>query len=188
MKIVTTLLSVVVLAACAATGGPSRGAPSDRSTTTISMPASSHGASVARPIQLTTSADAGPVSVNVDLSAQELWDALPAAYQIVGIEVGTLDQENRVIGNRRLRVSRRLGGEPLSRYFRCGDTAFGAPQADQNPVELSVLTTVVPDGDQSRMETTVHAVVINAANGGARVSCSSTGALERALADSFIVR
>lgn len=188
MKKSITLFAVLAVAACAGTGATGRGASPDRSTTTISMPASSHGASVARPISVTTSADAGPATVTVGLSANALWDALPAAYQVVGIEVGTLDQENRVIGNRRLRVSRRLGGEPLSRYLRCGETAFGAPQADQNPVELSVLTRVVPDGEQARMETSVHAVVINAANGGARTPCSSTGALERALAENFTVR
>lgn len=187
MKRTVTLFSLLVLAACAGTGASSRGASSDRSTTTISMPASSNGASVARPIQLTTSADAAAI-VTVDMSANRVWEALPAAYQLIGVEVGTVDQENRVIGNRRLRLTRRLGGTPLSRYLRCGDTAFGAPQADHHPVELSMLTKVFPDGEQSRMETSVHAVVINSANGGARMPCSSTGVLERALAEKFTVR
>lgn len=189
MRAIIPIAALVTLVACAgaATGG--RGDLPERTTTTVSMPATGAGGSLGSgTMDVTTTRDRSPVVATVALSADALWAALPAAYQAVGIEVGTIDHENRMIGNRRLRVSRRLGGQPLSRYLRCGDTPFGAPQADQYPVELSVLTRVVPDGDRSRMETSVQASAVNAANGGARTACTSTGAIERALADKFTVR
>jgi citrate lyase gamma subunit len=71
----------------------------------------------------------------------------------------------------------------LSRYFTCGSTALGTEAADTYRLQLSVVSTVLRQGSGSRLETTVEAIARQPGTSSAPVNCSSTGELEKAIAN-----
>lgn len=168
----------VTTAACAAAG--SSGAGATRSTTTIStsgmgMPTS----------QIETRSDTRGDIVAFTAAPGDVWKAVPDAYAELGIEVGTVDPENRVIGNPKLVARGRLAGQPLTRWVSCGVDAFGVPLSNAHRVELSVLSEVrsSPDGGTA-VETRVGGVALRSASG-ANAVCTSTGKLERRIAQAI---
>lgn len=168
------VLAALALGACAtATGDETLGAPK---VTTVST---TGGATVAIESQPTT----GGRSATIAAAPERVWEVLPAVYQGLGVTVGTINPAARVLGNTSLRLNRRLGGEPVSRFVECGTTATGFPIADAYRVEMSVMTGVAPMAPGSRVETHVNAQAVNPSVSGAPVHCTTTGRLEQLIAD-----
>lgn len=179
-------LLALALSACA---GTTAGTSPTRSTTSVSMPAGGPQGSVGTgSVSVTTHADAGPSVAELTVSADAAFQALPQVYQDLGIPMGTQDPAQRLFGNRKVQVSRRLGRQPLSRVVNCGNTAFGAPVADSYRVQLSIVSTVRPEGSGSRLETRVEASAAQPGVSGAPVACASTGWLEERIATGVRVR
>ena len=129
--------------------------------------------------------NAGPEGslASFNASPEAVWRALPRVFEQLQIPVGHVDANARVIGNQRYVVRRRLGGEPVQRYFNCGSGVTG-PLTSTHDIAVSILVKVMPDGEAaSRLQTTVEA---NAhSRGGASghpVSCGSAGRLEGRIA------
>jgi hypothetical protein len=106
---------------------------------------------------------------------------MPAVYQGLNIPVGTIDQNSRVIGNRRIQTnSGRIAGGRASLHLNCGSTGLGAPIADSYQVDLSVLTQIVPAASGStQVQTSVDANATQRGVSSAPVRCASTGRLEQ---------
>ncbi len=121
------------------------------------------------------------VSEVIPLTADEVYALLPAAYAAVGIEVASASAAERKLGNTYFTATRRLGRRPVSEYVRCADNPMGGSMADTKPVRLSVLSTVTPMDESSRLSTRVQASTATGERGGALL-CSSTGLLETAIA------
>ena len=123
------------------------------------------------------------VSHSVAASPEATWNALVQVYENLGIEVAGLDPNARAISNPDFRLSRRLGGERLSRYLECGSGSIGG-FADHFRIQMNILSQVqaAPDG-QSTVHTTIQAVGDNPeGTSNTRVPCSSTHQLEHRIA------
>ncbi|MDQ3522790.1 MAG: hypothetical protein M3434_10705 [Gemmatimonadota bacterium] len=109
---------------------------------------------------------------------------MPAVYEALKIPVGTIDQNTRVIGNRRIESrSGRIAGERASSYLNCGNTGIGGPIADSYQVNLSVLTQIVPAaGGSTQVQTSIEASATQRGVSSAPVRCASTGRLEQQIA------
>ena len=186
MRLSATPLLTLALAACASTTGT--GAPPPPATTTISMAGGGGDGSMSTgTFGVRTTADAGLTRTEVAATPERVFAALKEAYPTIGVQVGTVDDAQRMVGNRRLEISRRLGSSPISRYLRCGETAFGAPAADQHRVRLNMVSTVRPAAEGSVVETVVQATATPAGQSNG-ANCSSTGILEENLAKAVQVR
>ena len=173
---------MLALAGCAST--PGAGSPPPPATTTISMAGTGGQGSVATgTLAVRTTADAGLTRLELAATPERVFAALREAYPAIGVQVGTVDSEQRMVGNRRLEISRKLGSSPISRYIRCGETPFGAPAADQHRVRVNMVSTVRPQGEGSLVETVLQATSTPAGQNTV-TNCSSTGVLEELLAKS----
>jgi len=123
------------------------------------------------------------VSHGIEASPDAAWDALVQVYRNIGIEIAGQDNGRRVINNPDLRVTRRLGGERLSRYLECGSGSIGG-FADRFRIQMNILSQVEesPEG-LSTLHTTIQAVGDNPeGTSNTRVPCSSTHQLEHRIA------
>ena len=124
------------------------------------------------------------VSVPIAASPDAVWEALVQVYGTLGIEIAGADPTTRFLNNPDFVVSRRLGGERLSRYLECGSGTIGGG-ADRMRVHMNILSQVEakPDG-QSSVHTTIQAIGDNPeGTSNSRVPCSSTHELELRIAD-----
>lgn len=124
------------------------------------------------------------VESDLGASSDDVWEAAMAAYEELGIEV-TYSRPGQEVGNRQLRVRRRLAGDRLSKYLRCGVDATGRPMADSYIVTLNVVSDVTGVTDlQSRLGTTVSASALKpGGTSTAPVLCTSKGLLEERIAE-----
>lgn len=123
------------------------------------------------------------VSVDIPASPEVTWGALIQVYENIGIEVGGADLRTRSLNNTDLLVSRRLGGERLTRYLSCG-SGVTAGSAAHIPIHMSILSQVTAgSGGQSVLHTTIQAVGENPEGvSNTRVPCGSTHQLEYRIA------
>lgn len=122
----------------------------------------------------------GVVSSWVPASPDSVWRKLPEVYRDLGFEadaLGLFDPERRQIGVVEHRT-RRVLGERLAEYVRCGDS-FGAPKANNGQVRLTVRTWLDPDEDGARISTTVSGWTRGAGASTGPIRCVSKGTLER---------
>jgi hypothetical protein len=178
----TALLIVIpacaVLAACASNSAISR--PNVSQT----MRVAGAGAS---DIALSAAPTVNANSATVAFPLASVWRALPWVFDSLSIPIGTVDPTQHVIGNSGLKVRRRLGKSPLSRFIDCG-TAQASPSADTYDVQLSVLTQAQPSDSGTMLSTTVDAVARPADMRGDYIHCSSNGVLEPLIVKTLTAR
>jgi hypothetical protein len=123
-------------------------------------------------------------SSTIQAAPERVWAVMPNVYQALNIPVGTIDQNTRVIGNRRIESrSGRIAGERASSYLNCGNTGIGASIADSYQVNLSVLTQIVPaPGGTTQVQTSIDANATQRGVSSVPVRCASTGRLELQIA------
>ena len=141
----TALLSVLVVAGCASSGPGPAGSVEEQ---TVRV-AGNTGTT-----QIHTTATTRPRVTTLDMSLEQVWRVLPAAYAAVGVEIAHTDRARRVIGNPGFRARRRLGDTPISRFLDCGN-AQGGPSADSYEVHFSVLTDLQAEGPERTIVTTL---------------------------------
>lgn len=110
--------------------------------------------------------------------------ALQLAFDSIGVDPAVHDPMQGLVGNLGLKVTRRLAGQPMSRWVDCG-TSHTGPTANAYRVHLAILASVTagPDGN-SRVRVAVAAGA-QAFSGplGDPIACESTGALEQRIVD-----
>lgn len=108
------------------------------------------------------------------------WRAVFEAYSALDIPVARVDSAAGIVENPRIRTSRRLAGNRLSRYFDCGRTAFGREAADEYILFINLTTQVQALApDSSRVTTSVDATARDPSGTSTEVvRCGSRGALE----------
>ncbi|CAA9372557.1 MAG: hypothetical protein AVDCRST_MAG68-5665 [uncultured Gemmatimonadetes bacterium] len=121
------------------------------------------------------------VSEVIPVAADEVYALLDEAYASLGIEVASASAGERKMGNTYFTATRRLGPRLVSEYVRCADNPLGGSMADTKPVRFSVLSTVTPLAESSRLSTRVQASTATGERGGALL-CTSTGLLEAGIA------
>jgi hypothetical protein len=163
--------TVLALAGCASGGTPSRSSAPNRVVST------SNGMDVYLNPEDESTTDM------VQAAPPEVWTALVAAYSDLGVEVGTADPANRVLGNHQLMALRRLGDEPLTTYFDCGSAGLSGKVAAQARLTIDLYTQLQPEGSGTLVVThaTAKARPING-TGAAYAGCRSSGELEKRIA------
>lgn len=123
------------------------------------------------------------VSIDIPGSAQATWDALNQVYADLEIEVEGRDSRAMALNNTSFSVSRRLGGERLSKFFRCGTGMSGA-NADRFRIQINIYSRVqAVSPEMSILETTIQAFGTNPeGTSNTRVACGSTHQLEYRMA------
>lgn len=170
------LLSIVALSGCAtANTVPRRPIPDE--TVRIVGPG--------RTIEVTTSPAVAARVETVWYPLYQVWRVLPAVYDSLAIPVSSLDSVSHVIGNSGIKLRRRLGNVPLTRYLDCGDSQ-GAPSAETYEIHLSIFTRVQSAASgTTTVATTIEATGRPVTLSGEYVRCSSTGALESHLVNTL---
>ncbi len=120
----------------------------------------------------------------LDLTPEAAYTALPLAFGFLGIEVRTHQDSERMMGNTNFIARRQLKGERLSSYVDCGRGATLQNNADNYEVRFSVLSQIVPaDEGKVAVRTRVDATARSLATTSNRITCTSTGELERRIAE-----
>ena len=162
----------VALGACASAGSTGSGPASQ----TISVVGPSGNAQINSPREASSNIQTLPFTVD------QVWRALPVAFDSLGIPVQALDNAKHTIGNTNFAIRRRLKNVPLSRYIDCGASQMG-PSADDYDARLTVLTEVRPGEGGATVSTSVQAVARPMNYAQEFSACSSKGSLEQRLID-----
>ena len=123
-------------------------------------------------------------------SVEQIWRALPAVFDSLGIPIGSMDAATRTVGNVAYKVHGRLKNVPLSRYVDCGSSTNMGPNADSYDVVFSLVVAVRP-GDtagSSSVATTFDAVGRPATFAQEYSECPSKGTLETRLLELLTAR
>lgn len=166
-------LLCLAVAGCASTNTTSQASPAVE---TVRIQGGSGGMTMATVHE--AAANGGVVPFTLDSA----WFALRSVYDSLGIALTTIDPNNHVMGNPNVRIRRRLGQVPMSKYLNCGNTQ-GAPSADTYELMLSVLTTLRRDAAGTLVMTTVEGQGRPITLAGDYTRCSSTGGLEARIVD-----
>jgi len=159
----------VVLSACA-----SGGAADTSPTRTVRVVDGSGGT-----VQLSTAPSRDlTAAATLAYPHDQVWRALPAVYDALGIPVSELSTAASTIGNPGFRARRRLGDVPLIRYLECGRTQDG-PNAETYELHVSIVTQVRPaDAMTTTVATTLQATARPVGVAGNSVQCVTKGDLE----------
>lgn len=122
--------------------------------------------------------DVSVVRDTVHAIVEEVWNLVPEAYVQLGIPIGGVNPEARLLGNTGFRARDDLSDLRLSRIISCGRTMTG-DIAERYDVELEVLTQVHDAEGASVVASVVEATARPRGVSGNAVRCSSTGRLER---------
>jgi hypothetical protein len=117
-----------------------------------------------------------------------VWGILPMVYDSLGIKVGDVDPDKRVLGNSQIKATRQLAKVPLSKYLDCGN-AQGFPSADTYLVQMSVLTHLAEDkSGLTSISTVIQASARPMQFAGESVRCTTKYTLETAIVDGIKAR
>jgi len=112
-----------------------------------------------------------------------VWSVLQDVYEELGIETNIVDERGYQVGNSRF-VTRRIGGDRLSRYLSCGSSVGYSNIADSYRVTLSVISRVRLGADrQTMLQTEVTGSAMPRQVSGNSVICTTTGRLEQRIAE-----
>ena len=170
------LLLIVALTACAGTSSSSAPAPAAQ---TVRVVGSGTGAA------LRMDASGSSSIHTLSASADQVWRALPAVFDSLGVPVATVDASKRIIGNSGFKVRTRLKGVSLSRYIDCGNSTQIGANADSYDVHLVMTAEVQPAETAGTAKVITHfQALAKPVNFSQEYSqCSSKGSLETKFID-----
>lgn len=173
----TRLLALLLGASTFAACGPRPQATPSTTTSIQTSRVSSAGGTTT----LTTLAELRRGIARIPAPVDVVWRALRTSYDSLGIPVTRVDVSERVVANDGVKLRRRLGKVPLTRYLDCGSAQAG-PNAETYEVHLAVTTRLQPDSAGGTTATTMlQASARPVLFAGDHVACGSTGELERSI-------
>jgi len=135
-------------------------------------------------VQLTSEISKGVFHLKAPL--EEVWSGLPRVFGELGVEVTYQDPRVHGMGNNNFRA-RRMRGKRNSRYLDCGYGSTAVPNADAYDVTASLVTSLRSgEGGGSVLETLFQASARARDVSGGTIPCTSTGRLEREMADLLV--
>lgn len=161
------------LPACASASGGADETRTERATIAVERT----GASTTT---LELSRDAAIVTHELALPPERAWPVLVETYAALEIPVNGADENGRVLATTDQRL-RRIGGRPLTAFFRCSGAYENL--AATGDVYVSARTQLLParSGGGTQARTEVSAIAQARSGTGSRVACASTGVLERTI-------
>lgn len=173
------ILGLLILPACASSGGTVPAEGIRESPTTIETFGTRYQLDMVEDVSVYTD------SVEVDLDA--LWNALPDVYRELGIPVGAVNFEARLVGNTGFRVRGDLGDTRVSRFLRCGSGITGA-NADRYPVSIEVVTQLEATEGPTLIHSYADGIATSDGVRGNPIACTTTGRLEELIANTLTLR
>ena len=130
-------------------------------------------------------AEAIVIKANPDVA----WAKMTAVYAEMGLPVNTLVESSRQVGVRGHRVRGRLNNIRLSQLVHCGSDVTGEDKANQYELILDVTSALgpAPEG-QTQIVTMVTANGRAMSTSSDPVRCTSTGQLEKRLANALLAK
>jgi hypothetical protein len=120
----------------------------------------------------------------IAFAPDQVWRALPAVFDSLGIPIGTLDAAKRTMGNSGFKVRGRLRNTPLSRLIDCGNSTQVGPNADSYDVNLTLLAEVRPgEAGSSNVNLAFQAMARPATFAQEYSQCGSKAVLETRFVD-----
>lgn len=157
-------------------------------TTTGGTPTTTQVTTAAGTYEIEAVAESRVSSHWIRIPVDQAWSALPVVYQELGIPPGTVNLDARVFGNRDVRVNRRFAGERLSSFVDCGTNPIGAPVANTSSVHFDILTQLDGGDEGTEVRTQLQARAQPRGTSGDPVRCTSTGELEKHIAQMITER
>jgi hypothetical protein len=137
-----------------------------------------------RGASIRTHSDAGAAKVSLRASADQVFTAVAQSYATLKVPVTYTDRGLGELGNKKFVMSRTFDGQRVSTYLNCGDDPMGGPNADANPVQVSIVTRARASGGTSTvLETMVSGVTYKPGANSGPIYCATTGELEEHLAE-----
>lgn len=170
------ILLVLLIAACAPAHTPATPIPEEQ---TVRVAGATDRSGIRMTSNTTSRID------TIWASFDRVWKVLPAVYATIEVPIERFDAEASTIGNSALKLYRRLGKIPLTRYLDCGTTQIG-PNVDSYEVMLTVLTKLQrsrTDSSTTTVATTVEGMAKPIQFRGEYVRCTSRGTLEARVAE-----
>lgn len=169
-------VALAALCGCASSGTNVAGTSPLPMSQTVSVAGGASGSGGS----ITISPGGGPNVNTLAFPADQVWRAMPAAFDSLAIPVTRLDPATMVIGNEGFKIRQRLGKVPLSRYIDCGQTQIG-PNADSYEVYITLVVQLVREGAGTRMVTSFESSARPLTFSQAYSGCTSRGSLESRL-------
>lgn len=132
-------------------------------------------------LDIRTVEDLSVSSDRIEGPVERAWSELPGVYRELGIPIGSIDGETRVLGHQGFRVQGEIGDTRLSSFLRCGRSMTG-DHADDYDVAMAVLTQVIEAEEGTVVSTHINASASPASISGHAVRCGTTGRLEQSIA------
>jgi hypothetical protein len=118
-----------------------------------------------------------------------VWSVLPGMLQGFGLAITRVDEARRMLGSQAaIPRGRRILGLRMSDILQCGRTPAGNPAAESYDVTLAVYTDLEPASGTTTIKTLVEGRARDSISNNPAVNCTSTGKLERAIADEARLR
>ncbi|MBW3573223.1 MAG: hypothetical protein KY467_19170 [Gemmatimonadetes bacterium] len=166
---------LLALSACATAGAPGSDGANEVPTQVINTGDAIH---------VSTSAESRLLTHDITAPVDRVWQVLPDVYRELGVQANA-DAAMRTVSTPSVSFTRRMFGEPATRFVDCGRGQFGTEVAATYTIHLTVRTTVQPGAtpSTSRLESQVQAYARNNDGANALASqCRSKGLLEGLIA------
>ena len=127
--------------------------------------------------------DAEGTAVTLAAPADLVYPAVTSTYAFLKVPLTYSDKSVGAQGNTKFIMSRSFAGQPVSAWLNCGDDPFGGPNANNNPVTVSIVTRVRASGGTGTvLETVFSGSTYKQSGNTGQIFCASTGALEQRIA------
>ena len=179
------VLGTMLLGACASGGGSEAPKPAgpagsiDRTQTT----GAAEGANLDMTVHSTNFASTDIIVAPLDSA----WAALPEIWKSLGLTIDGISTREHRLQSGSMRIRRQLAGVSLSRYIECGRTTQG-PSADVYFIVLRFETVLTGSDGKVLAQSAMAVTGEGTGNSGQLTRCSSSGELERRVAERLATR
>jgi hypothetical protein len=135
-------------------------------------------------VSIRATSDGSATRVTLGATSDQVFNAVTASYAFLKIPITYADKGLGEQGNKKFMMSRMFDRQPVSAYLNCGDDPFGGPNANANPVQVSVVSRAkASGGTRTLLETMVSGVTYKGGGNTGPIYCTSTGTLEQHIAE-----
>ncbi|HEY0242465.1 MAG TPA: hypothetical protein VGC52_07355 [Gemmatimonadaceae bacterium] len=128
--------------------------------------------------------DVDATRVTLPATADQVFAAVASSYAFLKIPITHVDRTLGEQGNKKFVMSRTFDGQQVSHYLNCGSDPFGGPNANSNPVNVSIVTRArAQGGTGTLLETIITGVTYKGGGSTGPIYCATTGAMELHLAE-----
>lgn len=169
---------VFTAASCAANPDETNERGPDRELVTV-------GSQDGRTLVLSLTREDYVTSATLPVPRDRVWQMLPAAYAAVGLPAPAADRSIWTVAVQNHTAMRDIGGVRMSHLLECGMGLTGQ-YADNHRINISVRTWIQSAEDATAVRTRVEATASSVQGRAGSFPCSSSGELEKLIAQALL--